>query len=62
MTIGERASELWVGRSGSTDVRLDFDSEVSGLHAQIDVVGDECTLVDEGLSPNRSFVDGERDP
>jgi hypothetical protein len=53
-------SELWVGRSGSTDLRLDFDSEVSGLHAQIDVVRSECTLVDDGLSRNGSFVNGER--
>jgi len=60
VTIGEGVSELWIGRSGSTDLRLDYDSEVSGLHAQIDVVGDECTLVDDGLSRNGSFVNGER--
>jgi pSer/pThr/pTyr-binding forkhead associated (FHA) protein len=60
LTIGEGVSELWVGRSGSTDVRLDFDSEVSGLHAQIEIVGAECTLVDDGLSRNGSFVNGER--
>ena len=46
LTIAEGVSELWVGRSGSPDLRLDFDSEVSGLHAQIDVVGDERTLVE----------------
>jgi pSer/pThr/pTyr-binding forkhead associated (FHA) protein len=58
--IEEGVSELWVGRSGSTDLRLDFDSEVSGLHAQIEIVGSECTLVDDGLSRNGSFVNGER--
>jgi pSer/pThr/pTyr-binding forkhead associated (FHA) protein len=60
LTIAEGVSELWVGRSGSTDLRLDFDSEVSGLHAQIEIVGSECTLVDDGLSRNGSFVNGER--
>ena len=33
---------------------------MSSLHAQIEVVRDECTLVDEGLSRNGSFVNGER--
>jgi pSer/pThr/pTyr-binding forkhead associated (FHA) protein len=58
--IADGVTELWVGRSGSTDLRLDFDSEVSGLHAQIEIVGSECTLVDDGLSRNGSYVNGER--
>jgi DNA-binding CsgD family transcriptional regulator len=53
-------AELWVGRSGSADVRLEWDAEVSSLHAQIEVVRDECTLVDDGLSRNGSFVNEER--
>jgi FHA domain/Bacterial regulatory proteins, luxR family len=53
-------AELWVGRSGSADVRLEWDEEVSALHAQIEVVRDECTLVDDGLSRNGSFVNEER--
>jgi hypothetical protein len=53
-------AELWVGRGGSADVRLEWDAEVSTLHAQIEVVRDECTLVDDGLSRNGSFVNEER--
>src|SRR4051794_10785930 len=53
-------AELWVGRSGSADVQLGWDGEVSTLHAQIEVVRDECTLVDDGLSRNGSFVNEER--
>lgn len=53
-------AELWVGRSGSADVQLGWDAEVSTLHAQIEVVRDECTLVDDGLSRNGSFVNEER--
>lgn len=52
--------ELWVGRSESADVRLAWDEEVSTLHAQIEVVRDECTLVDDGLSRNGSYVNEER--
>jgi hypothetical protein len=54
------AAELWVGRGDSADVRLQWDEEVSALHAQIEVVRDECTLVDDGLSRNGSFVNEER--
>ena len=53
-------AELWVGRGGSADVPLGWDAEVSTLHAQIEVVRDECTLVDDGLSRNGSFVNEER--
>jgi len=53
-------AEHWVGRGESADVRLEWDEEVSALHAQIEVVGDECTLVDDGLSRNGSFVNEER--
>lgn len=56
----EANAELWVGRGGSADVRLGWDEEVSALHAQIEVVRDECTLVDDGLSRNGSFVNEER--
>lgn len=51
---------LWVGRSPSADLHLEWDSEVSSLHAQLEMARDECTLVDEGLSRNGSFVNGER--
>jgi pSer/pThr/pTyr-binding forkhead associated (FHA) protein len=51
---------LWVGRGDSADLRLDWDEEVSALHARIEVVRDECTLLDDGLSRNGSFVGGQR--
>ena len=53
-------TELWVGRGGAAGLRIDWDEEVSALHAQIEVVGDECTLLDDGLSRNGSFVGEER--
>src|SRR5215208_4893253 len=54
--IDPDVTELWVGRSPSADVQLAWDDEVSGLPAQLEVVRDECTLVDAGLSPNGSFL------
>lgn len=52
--------ELWIGRSPSADISLPWDTEVSKLHAQLEFVGGECTLVDDGLSRNGSFVNEER--
>jgi hypothetical protein len=60
VAVEEGTTELWVGRSESADLRLDWDEEVSTLHAQIKVVRDECTLLDDGLSRNGSFVNEER--
>jgi pSer/pThr/pTyr-binding forkhead associated (FHA) protein len=60
LVVEESAAELWVGRGEAAGLRLDWDEEVSGLHAQIEVVGGECTLLDDGLSRNGSFVGAER--
>jgi len=60
VAIEPGAAALWVGRGESADVRLDWDAEVSALHAQIEVVRDECTLLDDGLSRNGSYVGEQR--
>jgi DNA-binding CsgD family transcriptional regulator len=60
LVIEEGVDSLWVGRSDSADLNLAWDEEVSSLHAQLEMVGMECTLVDDGLSRNGSFVNGER--
>jgi hypothetical protein len=60
VVIEAGATELWVGRGEASGLRLDWDEEVSALHAQIEVVGDECTLLDDGLSRNGSFVGEQR--
>jgi pSer/pThr/pTyr-binding forkhead associated (FHA) protein len=60
VTVETGTAALWVGRGESADVRLDWDGEVSALHAQIEVVRDECTLLDDGLSRNGSFVGEQR--
>lgn len=60
VTVEEGVEALWVGRGDSADLRLDWDAEVSALHAQIEVVRGECTLLDDGLSRNGSFVAEQR--
>jgi hypothetical protein len=60
LVIEEGVDSLWVGRSESADLNLSWDEEVSSLHAQLEMVGMECTLVDDGVSRNGSFVNGER--
>jgi pSer/pThr/pTyr-binding forkhead associated (FHA) protein len=60
VTVEAGTAALWIGRGESADVRLDWDEEVSALHAQIEVVRDECTLLDDGLSRNGSFVGEQR--
>lgn len=60
VTIDEGTAELWIGRGEAAGLRIDWDEEVSALHAQIEVVAGECTLLDDGLSRNGSFVGTER--
>jgi len=54
------ASALTIGRGPASDVALPWDTEVSRAHAVLERIGDEWTVLDEGLSRNGSFVNGER--
>jgi hypothetical protein len=49
-----------VGRSSGNDVALEWDTEVSRLHAELERLGDEWTVSDDGLSRNGSYVNGQR--
>ncbi len=53
-------SRVSVGRDGSSDLRLDWDDQVSRVHARFERVADDWELVDDGPSRNGTFVDGER--
>jgi pSer/pThr/pTyr-binding forkhead associated (FHA) protein len=55
-----RRTRYTVGRRADSDLALDWDREVSRLHAQLESVGQEWMLVDDGLSRNGSFVNGQR--
>jgi pSer/pThr/pTyr-binding forkhead associated (FHA) protein len=51
---------LTVGRRDTNDVALSWDRHVSRVHAGLERVGQDWTLVDEGLSRNGSYVNGAR--
>jgi pSer/pThr/pTyr-binding forkhead associated (FHA) protein len=53
-------TQVSVGRRDSADVVLNWDDEVSRLHARFERVEDDWTIVDDGLSRNGTFVNGER--
>ena len=49
-----------MGRHEENDLVLAWDAEVSRTHSRLELMGGEWTLVDDGLSRNGSFVNGER--
>ncbi len=51
---------LSIGRSDSASISFGWDPETSSIHAMIETIGEHCALVDDGLSTNGSFVNGER--
>ncbi len=53
-------TSVTIGRGEHNDFELAWDAEVSRTHAQLVLVGGEWTLVDDGLSRNGSFLNGER--
>jgi pSer/pThr/pTyr-binding forkhead associated (FHA) protein len=50
---------ITIGRRAERDVALPWDTEVSRLHAQLEAVGSDWIVVDDGLSANGTFVNGE---
>jgi pSer/pThr/pTyr-binding forkhead associated (FHA) protein len=60
LVLGEGRERVTIGRRPSADVALEWDEEVSRLHAELVLKGEDWTLADDGLSLNGSFVNGER--
>jgi pSer/pThr/pTyr-binding forkhead associated (FHA) protein len=58
--LASHTGAVSIGREPGSDVRLDWDTEVSRVHAMVERVGGTWTLLDDGLSRNGSFVNGER--
>jgi pSer/pThr/pTyr-binding forkhead associated (FHA) protein len=53
-------ARITIGRRPSNDIVLDWDSEVSRVHAAVELVGDDWTVMDDGLSHNGTYVNGQR--
>jgi DNA-binding CsgD family transcriptional regulator len=52
--------EVAVGRLGGSEIAIEWDDEVSRAHAVLERVGDEWTVVDDGLSRNGTYLNGMR--
>jgi FHA domain len=58
--IGPDGRSRTLGRRRETDISIFWDNEVSGLHAELQSLGGEWTIADDGLSRNGTFVNGRR--
>jgi pSer/pThr/pTyr-binding forkhead associated (FHA) protein len=55
------SERLTVGRAPGCEISLSWDNKVSGAHAQLERLGgSDWTLIDDGLSRNGSYLNGER--
>ena len=54
------AGTITIGRRADNAVALPWDSEVSRLHAQLEPLGRDWIVVDDGLSRNGTWVNGDR--
>jgi pSer/pThr/pTyr-binding forkhead associated (FHA) protein len=60
LVLDPRQAPLTIGRRPDCDLALAWDPEVSRVHAQLERVGGEWAVVDDGLSRNGSWLNGER--
>lgn len=52
--------QLTIGRQLGSDLALTWDAQVSRVHAVLERVNQEWTVIDDGLSRNGSWLNGER--
>ena len=60
LELGPQMQRATIGRQDACDVAVPEDPSVSRVHAVLERIGDEWTLVDDGSSRNGSFVNGQR--
>jgi FHA domain len=51
---------MTMGRGPSCDLAFPKDGEISRIHAELESIGEELTITDDGLSRNGTFVNGAR--
>jgi pSer/pThr/pTyr-binding forkhead associated (FHA) protein len=56
LELDPERERVTIGRRAEADVALAWDEEVSRLHAVLELVAGEWTVVDDGLSQNGTFV------
>ena len=58
--LGEGDGTVQIGRRSACTISLHWDSEVSRVHAELQPIGGDWAIADDGLSQNGTFVNGER--
>lgn len=58
--LGPERREVTIGRGRAMDLRLPWDEEVSGVHAELTRRGQDWIVVDDGLSKNGTYVNDDR--
>ncbi len=59
-TLSDELERVMVGRGATTGIWLEWDTEVSRVHAELERIGEHWTVTDDGLSRNGTHVNGER--
>jgi predicted component of type VI protein secretion system len=60
LSLPDTWDRVTIGRGMGADVALTWDPDVSRVHAELSRLADDWTIVDDGLSRNGTFVNGER--
>lgn len=60
LSLPDTWDRITIGRGMGTDVALTWDPDVSRVHAELARLADDWTIVDDGLSRNGTFVNGQR--
>jgi hypothetical protein len=58
--LAPELERVTVGRAPSSGIPLEWDTEVSRLHAELGCIGSDWTVSDDGLSRNGTHVNGQR--
>lgn len=60
VALDELGDRLTIGRQKGNDIILDWDTEVSRIHAALERIGSDWLIADDGLSHNGTWVNGTR--
>jgi pSer/pThr/pTyr-binding forkhead associated (FHA) protein len=60
LSLSDDWNRITIGRAAGADVILAWDENVSKVHAEVERLADAWLVVDDGLSRNGTFVNGER--
>jgi pSer/pThr/pTyr-binding forkhead associated (FHA) protein len=58
--LADELERVTVGRAEQTDLALQWDTEVSRVHAEFSRIGGDWMVEDDGLSRNGTHVNGQR--